>query len=495
MRPILTLLLLFSTAICEAQSYQLFRSDRIGYYRMGSTNYAASLHVTETSVMDGDSVFVFEPQMLKAPHQNGFDCYSSDASWLGREIRISPEGNTRIITASGEEILIITQANVGDSWIAWTASDNSMFLEASVTSIAVEEVMNESDIVLSIALEMLYEEGSDETSEFEQSLVKIGAEFGLIESPLWGLFPHNATPTTFTYATTAKIEGIEGEAGWQDFSWMDVMDFNPGDEIHIDEGGNLGFGEGSWTKSAITFLSREDYPDSIVYETERAWWSFSDQFAPGEGPESDEGISVESMVIYPRPIFDTRPYVPVFFEDSAQAGFLLRGKDENRHYKVHGMFNTVDPFMELDEFNDCYSPLMHSSCRGLSYPGLGGPYYDCDYQSGPGGQWRKLVYYKKGDEEWGTSLTLSTSDHSEIQKSLLQTYPNPSTGSFRIALDAGEYPAKVEVFDLRGQRLHHQYLSNEGVEVQLSAISPQLLILKVNTAVGDIYSGRVLLVE
>lgn len=495
MRPILTLLFLFSIAICEAQNYQLFRSDRTGYYRMGNSNSAASLHVVETSIADGDSVFVFEPQMIRSEHSNDWDCYSPDASWLGSGIRISPEGDTRIITASGEEILFIAQPDVGESWIAWTAADSSMFLEATAMSVAVEEVMDESDIVLSIGLEMQYNDGSNGTSEFEQSVVKIGAEFGLIESPLWALFPHNATPTTFTYASAAKLEGIEGEAGWQDFSWMDVMDFEPGDEIHIDQGGNLGFGEGSWTKSAITFLSREDYPDSIVYETERVWWSFSDQFAPGEGPVSDEGVSSGFMVVHPDTLFDTRPYVPVFFQDSTQAGFLLRGKNGERHYKEHGMYNTMEPFMELDELNDCYTHIMHSSCRGLSYPGLGGPYYDCDFDSGPGGTWRKLVYYKKADEEWGNPLTLSTSEHADNRKPTIQTYPNPSSGLFRISLDAGEYPADVEVFDLRGQRLHRQNLINEGAEIQLSSVAPQLLILQVSTAAGNNYGGRVLLVE
>ncbi|MCA1752019.1 MAG: T9SS type A sorting domain-containing protein [Cryomorphaceae bacterium] len=494
MRPILTLLLLFSIAVCEAQSYQLFRSDRTGYYRMGNHISAASLHVIETSIVDGDSVFVFEPQMIRAEHPNDWDCYASDASWLGREIRISPEGDTRIITATDEEILIITQANVGESWIAWTASDSSMFLEASVTSLAVEEVMGESDIVLSIHFEMQYDDELNGTSEFEESVVKIGAEFGLIESPLWALFPHNATPTTMMYASTAKLEGIEGEAGWQDFSWMDVMDFEPGDEIHIDEGINLGSG-GSWTKSAITFVSREDYPDSIVYEVERVWWSFSDLVPPGEDPTSNEGISLGSMVVHPDTLFDTRPYVPVFFGDGFNAGYLLMGHNGDRQFKTHGIGSTISPYLEIDQENDCFSPAMHSGCGGLCYPGLGGPYYDCDFPSGPGGEWRKLVYYKKADEEWGTSLTLSTSEHSSNQISLLQTYPNPSTGSFRIALDAAEYPANVEVFDLRGRRLQQQNLSSEGVEIQLSSISPQLLILKVSTAAGNSFSGRVLIVE
>lgn len=491
-QPILTPLFLLFIITCQAQNFQLTRSDQTRYYRMGDSNSAVSLHVIESSTADGDSIFVFEKQMIRAEHANDWDCYAPDASWLGSGLRISPEGNNHIITAAGEEILLITQAGIGESWTAWTAADASMHLEATVTSIEQEEVMGEMEMVLSISMQMQYEEGSTGSAAFEEFEVKIGANFGLIESPPFALFPDNAAPTTIMDVSKATLEGIEGEAGWQDFSWMDVMDFEPGDEVHIDQGSSLG-SVGSWEKSALTFLSREEYPDSIVYEVERAWWSFSDLVPPGAEPIVDEGISIESMVIYPDTLFDTRPYAPVLFEEPMAIGYILRGKSGDRHFKIHGMFSTISPYLEFDEANDCYAPFIHSGCGGLSYPGLGGPYYDCDFQSGPGGQWRKLLYYKKDNVEWGNPL--STSDQRFEKRTSLLTYPNPSQGSFRIALDASEYPAAIEVFDLRGQLLHRQQLNSEGGEVQLSSIPPQLLSLQVSSFTGNLYSGRMLLIE
>ena len=86
----------------------------------------------------------------------------------------------------------------------------------------------------------------------------------------------------------------------------------------------------------------------------------------------------------------------------------------------------------------------------------------------------KLIYYKKGNEEWGTPIdslySKKASSVNEINKKIVSevyVYPNPSNGIFEIKADKNI--SLVKVYDMFGRLLASQNLINSMIhKVDLS---------------------------
>jgi hypothetical protein len=82
------------------------------------------------------------------------------------------------------------------------------------------------------------------------------------------------------------------------------------------------------------------------------------------------------------------------------------------HYMTNGsLISKTDPdsyekFYSSD--NICWGMMMFDGCarNNTYFKGLGGPYYKCTNCCSLGGEERKLVYYKKGETEWGEKLVI-----------------------------------------------------------------------------------------
>lgn len=110
--------------------------------------------------------------------------------------------------------------------------------------------------------------------------------------------------------------------------------------------------------------------------------------------------------------------------------------------------------------------------------------YDCIYAIGLGrtkhhaswltGDWQvRLVYYKKGSEEWGTPLNVKN-----LEMPSLQCYPNPTQGRLFV-VPRGDQIAAIKLFDAQG-RLVRELDPSEN-EYDLSRLSPGLYYLSLQS--------------
>jgi hypothetical protein len=420
---------------------------------------------------DGDSVYV--------PGKNWFTndgiCYYSDStSILGREIRSSASGAYRFVLYDNDTLTMHFEADTGETWIAYESTDG--IIEATVTDISNEEVFGTSESVKTISLQMLDEELEPINAEVNFYQFRIGSISGLIEFPNLTAFPQfYQTPSQSLY--DAELNGISPDVGIQDLTTFEIYDFQPGDEIHYEEG-SQSFSNYNVTQYAEEILARTDYADSIVYTINVTTYN----------PDAPTPVStyVEMRTIEPIPLLDTPAGQPYILE--SYVGYLPWIEEG-----IHGLTKRTihpGPVLEYVQMYDCFSIIIDYGCFqfGIDHyiEGLGGPYFQCanDLTSST---WRELLYYNKDGIEWGGALSTRTvSDRIDIR-----FIPNPASSEFQVQTDQQISLRTIRVFDMRG-RLIRQFqggLSRYSVD----GMEAGIYIVEMEASNGQFLSKRLVI--
>ncbi len=469
---LVTMLVLWSGSI-SAQGFQPIYSHMLPYFNFNGS--VISLEIDAVDELEGDSLYTLKGQWLSL-NDNFWECTDPNASsWLGSEVRTSPDGSTRFITATGHEVLLLCQAPLGTTWIAWSDPNGEGQLEATVSTIALEEVLGNEEMVKGISFQFFDENGIEAAHPYLGEMFKIGEYSGLIQAPALHHFPsfESSSPLALW---VGQLEGIEGGAGMQNITWKEVMDFEPGDKIHLEEGSMLS-NNYLLKQEARHYLSRLEQGDSIIYTVEVSRWSYN---GPGASINLEyQGTTLDTEVIKAKPTFDAPPYRPVFHtHDTETIGhFYTQGRHYGKAVKI-GDENAI-----YGLFDGCFGQSMHWECHldQVNIPGMGGPYYNCS-DLPFFGQWRLLLYVSKADTTWGEPL--HTRSFGRAGAEALSVYPNPAQGSFRLGLSDQHYPLLLEVFDIQGRLLRTEQLQQPAIELTLPGVSSQLLLLKATPLQG-----------
>lgn len=104
-----------------------------------------------------------------------------------------------------------------------------------------------------------------------------------------------------------------------------------------------------------------------------------------------------------------------------------------------------------------------------------------------GNAWQKteLVYYKKGDEEWGTPVIVSVEDVKESKKKL-KIFPNPANSELNISAN-GFKINNVEIYNASGKLIVHKNFDAGSQKIDVSQLSNGLYILKIKTNDMTVY--------
>jgi hypothetical protein len=121
------------------------------------------------------------------------------------------------------------------------------------------------------------------------------------------------------------------------------------------------------------------------------------------------------------------------------------------------------------------------------YEGLGGPYHYCD--EGWSKIIRELVYYKKGDEEWGTPLVIVGVDEQNISQNA-RIYPNPARQVINVQLSEAALPAKIEIFNVMGSLLREFVLTEANQQISLQQLTPGLYFYRIVNEKEVLGSGK-----
>jgi hypothetical protein len=120
--------------------------------------------------------------------------------------------------------------------------------------------------------------------------------------------------------------------------------------------------------------------------------------------------------------------------------------------------------------------------------GLGGPYYSCSGYAGDSEE-RKLVYYKKGETEWGNRLVITGVSNFKTD-ARLQVFPNPACDvvTFQLNDDAGIH--EVQIYSPTGTLVKSEQFEGASCIINLTGFKSGLYLYTLTSSNSLIYTGK-----
>lgn len=473
---LLRLIMIFtiiSTICSNAQDYQTFNSKRTALFSRDLNGQSDIQCVRIDSVkFQADSVF-YPFAVIQENESNSYDCrFSKLASWIGKTVTISANGMNTFINRTGDSIKINTKATLSEKWIAYQIQD-SITIEASITKFDTLSFLGLKDSVKTISFQAFDKDMKPFDYQINNMKLQLSKNYGFVTIVNFNFFPiHNS------HFQVYDLIGLTNpEVGVQNLTWFDVHDYQVGDELHVLSNYNPG-PDGPYRtedKEIYKYLERINYQDSIIYKyilihsCEKVWWADSSSYK-----YSNDTLTI---TIRPDSIFDKLP------------GETLEDRyNENVTYYRHNAFhelipNKINSWLVGEYFNGTDSCLNTDidvfRSRDKYLKGLGGAYYYYS-MSDISSSSRNLVYYKKGDVEWGTKLNITSAVESNISEDI-KIYPNPAQDKVNINIPnigIGDY--SVSIYDVLGNVIKHSKIQESNSIINIENIETGIYMLKIS---------------
>lgn len=459
----LLLVILAGFSFLQAQNYQTFYSDRIAYFS-GENGNAKCIRIDSISV-DVDSIF-YPFHNIQLLYDDCFTPYGN--SWIGEKIVIDTNGYNFFFNKDHDTIKIKTDALLNESWTAYQLPE-SITVIANVTRYDTSGLLGQIDSIKTIEFKV-YDESMDLiTHQLNDMTLELSKNYGITKTFNFYLFPDYYV---YIYPFEDQFEEYElvglskPKIGIQNLTWFGVYDFQPGDEIHVLYKDKCNSGpEGYYsntTKTIQKFLSKIEYSDSIVYRIDKKQSSLTTTNDTSFFNYLHDSLNA---VIVRNADFNKLPDEPVIAIDGYEA-YTYRMEYDDRLRKIKPY-----SYETLIYSNDsCWLGLVADGCDAeFEYiEGLGGPYYWCvnNFSCMDAGTENTLVYYKKGDETWGTPLVVTGIDQ-EVLNNEIEVFPNPTNDILNIKTTPDKLPFRLEIIDLSGRVLISKEIRTDSYSMSL----------------------------
>lgn len=462
-----------------SHDYQTVYSNRVAFFE-NSEKQIKALRIDSVKV-DIDSVF-YPFTTIQEVSENCFSPYK--ASWIGEKVVVKPDGTNLFFNRDGDTIILKTRARLNESWIAFQHG-NDFRVKATVQSVGLNTFLGLTDSVKTISLTVTDQNENTLEHPLNNMELKISKNYGFVETLNFNLFPDIEVHHTQEQLETYSLVGLTNpEVGVQNLTWFEVNDFQPGDELHVLEesssweGWNAEYGYSITNKANYKYLKRTDYLDSIVYLIAIKQ---SIEKVTHESSSLEVLLDTVKSVITVNPAFDKLPGEPIIddiylvvYNFYMTSGTILSKTNPKQYENFHA------------KNDSCWGMIIFDGCarNNTYFKGLGGPYYKCTNCCSLGGEERKLVYYKKGEIEWGEKLVIT--GVLEIKSSDdLQFFPNPAESFVTISNPSNIHIKTIELTDFSG-RVVKTWRALELVEntLNIQHISPGIYLLKAVTEKG-----------
>lgn len=360
------------------------------------------------------------------------------------------DGENFFFNSEGYGIRFSTLRNLNAPWICCRINDTT-HLYAVISGLSFEPVLGVEDSVKYVSFQAKhYLTGDSVEHPMNHQVFALSKHFGMLTLYDFYDFPnYQPVASKSPVHILAGIKDQQGNKGEHNLTSGDIYSFSPGDMFHIDyaEEANGSTCHGTQTKTIWKVLEKSynNSQDSVVYKMEYYqddWLGYSDQphvyssgvtfityrlntridkFPEASGSKYKIGIIeyIDRNAQRKNSIYNSR-----WIKSTASLSYYLScadtlagGQGESNDWSLINFLypgnNDIYYYIE-----GCGGPYYHYS--------FGDPFYHkwCE-------RWNKLVYYKKGAEEWGTpfdTATWSTPDTFEVDSSdnKLQIFPNPA---------------------------------------------------------------------
>jgi hypothetical protein len=474
---ILFLSLIFQIA---AQNYQAVNSGRIASFKNAEA---------EVKFIRIDSVF-FDTDSILVPFSNmqqySEECFTPYGShWSGKEITITPYGTNIIKNKDGYPFYINTQAELGESFGAFILFGMQVVM-ATVTDHDTLTFLGVQDSVKTYTLQVYNDYNQPVNHPLNGITFKISKDHGFVQTLNFSLFPdlYNSNPLGGEMLESYDLVGFSSPVvGVQNLTWMDVHDFQPGDEIHVYYYAYLiPYFSTEIQQLIYKYLEREDFDDSVIYTVERIK---SRYFHNHQGSTFEFTHDTIAETYGPDEEFDKLPGEIILDDD--YGAFYYSMNTTWHQAKIWPSYVTW-LFQSTD---DCWNFMVVTGCLSdyTWFNGLGGPYHQCYYMGGE--IERSLVYYKKGDEEWGTPLVIVGVDEQNISQNA-RIYPNPARQVINVQLSEAALPAKIGFYNVMGSLLKEFVLTEANQQISLQQLTPGLYFYRIANEKEALGSGKLI---
>ena len=469
----LFLSLAFLLAACiqlPAQNYQTFYSNRTALFDVGNSNYQG-MKIDSVKIQGNDSVFY----PLKRIGRLNWECYTPyKASWTGEQIIISDGWNLFINTS--DTLRIKTDAEIDDSWVAYSNHDYT--IAATVTAHKLSSFLGVEDSVKTITFQAVDRDNTPIEHLWNNKTIRISKNYGLIRGFDFTVFSESEMDYYY-FPGEYELAGLSNPViGIQNFTWKEVWNFEPGDVIHVWERNSYYLWYCEENKKIITYLERNDDEDKITYKLSIR----ENNYLLMYGEVSTKYSNYETtQYIYEKETFDKLP------------GELIW---EGEHHVVSNVLYSYNKllFKGIGDLGISYSgegscwriPVVDACTSSFYIKGLGGPYYECEIW---GSYQRTLIYYKKGNTEWGTPLILSGIN--KINTQTPQVTYDKASDSFRIDFDLKTPACLFELIDLKGQILIQEKIASSPHSIPAGNFQRGLYLYRLKTE-EKVYSGKII---
>jgi hypothetical protein len=463
----------------SSHDYQTVFSNKVALFD-NSEKQIKALRIDSVKA-DADSVF-YPFATIQEVSKNCFSPYK--ASWIGEKVVVKSDGTNLFFNREGDTITLKTRALINESWIAFQSADNFR-VKATVQSIELVNFLGLTDSVKTITLSVIDQHENTLEHSLNSMELEISKTYGFVQTLNFYLFPDNTVRYPTDRLKPYALVGLTNpKVGIQNLTWFEVNDFQPGDELHILdessswEGWNAEYGYTITNKAKYKYLERIDYADSIVY-----LYSQKQSIETVTQDSSILEIFIDTLrsVVITNPSFDKLPGEPII-DDIDMFAY-------NLHMSNETILTKKDPkdFERFSFINDsCLGMWAADGClkNKTYFKGLGGPYYECTNCCSLGGEERKLVYYKKGETEWGEKLVITGVTDIKTGDDL-KVFPNPADNYITISNPSNIKIKKIELIDFSG-RIVQMWDATEcaGNTLNIQHISPGIYLLKAETDAG-----------
>lgn len=476
--------LIFNSLWLNAQDYQAVRSSTIAFFddqygdikcvRIDSVkNYTDSLLFPFSNIQDLD-----------------YDCFTPfGVSWIGKKVIIQSNGYNVFFNKEHDSIKIKTNAILNESWIAYKLLDSTI-IKAEVIKHDTFSFLGQLDSIKTIKFQVYNKSMIPITHNLNNMSVLLSKKFGLVKTLNFVLFP-NYESFYFTNKQLQEYDLIglsKPQIGIQNLKWFDVFDFQVGDEIHVLYNKSCWGGGDDYSitnKTINKYLSRIDYPDSIIYEIEV---KRSEITTRTDTSYFNYIHKTEKLLIKSNMVFDKLPGEPIVGDNVAFAYTMTNGSILSK--TEPSVYEQIWPFFD----DTCWANCCADGCfPAYTYmKGLGGPYYWCDnFFFCGGGEENELVFYKKGDKTWGNPLVVSGIQSLDF-KDNIEIFPNPTKENVWIKTSLVNYPFTFILIDLKGQTILNIQISSNSFCINMKDYAKGVYFYKITCNDKLLKTGKII---
>jgi hypothetical protein len=481
-----------------SQDYQCIKDDADYFFWDGTVYHTISID----SVKDNTGYKTYYNFTVVGKDDYQTECYTKDwSSWIGPKTDIYNNGDHYFYNYLTEPILIKALGNTGDNWICYTFNDGR-YIESTIIQKLQLDFVGLTDSVKKVSFQVKNANGIPISHSINDKQIWMSKNHGLVKALNFKLFPDLIDVLDY-YVEESDLKGISNpEMGIQNLTVREIYDYDVGDEFHVWEHTWIG-GSSTDFKRIITITGKEWIGDSVVIYTkkrcERKRYFGSPDTVIIINDTLVENINFNHDYWLP---LNQIPEKNTIMGDSLDHSYPwnMQGFDEEisrRHKEISDYYFSFYPHDCIYEIiTKATDDIEDNGFTGGWAEGLGGGYWNNDL-----GGWVSvsgLVYFKKGDEEWGEPYycdSLLTGFYKNQHISEIATIaPNPMHIWSRLSINnSANKEYHFQLFNSMGVMVKEYHFQNNDLIIPRENLNNGIYLYLLTDGQKAVKSGKLII--